>query len=57
MTEKNKDKTEFEKTRDNANEADMSSSKALQNDALTSVSDVKTSVESLNKVRKLRGDK
>ena len=57
MTDKSKDKTEFEKTRDAANEADMSSSKALQNDALTSVSGVKASVESLNKVRKLRGDK
>lgn len=50
-------KTEFEKTRDAANAADMSSSKALQKDALTSVSGVDASVEALNEVRDLREEK
>jgi|GEM_PF-3303876 len=55
MTEKSK--TEFEKTRDAANKADMASSKALQDDALTSVSGVKASVKSLNKVLDLKTKK
>lgn len=51
------DKTEFEKSRDAANAADMTSSPALQDDALTSAGGEDMSVEELNDKRANAADK
>ena len=51
------EKAEFDKTRDSANKADMTSSPALQDDALTSADGEDMSVEQLNKKLKQTADK